>query len=328
MNATIARAGFLTTVQDLGRAGLRQFGVSLGGALDGHALRVANLLVGNNESDAALEITFGGLQLRFADERIVAWGGGEFHARIGSTPLPAGHSVSIGEGEKLEVDRPKTGCRLWLAISGGIDAPLVLGSRSTDLRANFGGFNGRPFRDGEELPLGANSERAKILINKLRGEKIARWKPPHEWSSPARAKPVLCVVRGADWDRFNSSTHFALTSGTFSVSPDSDRMGVRFEGPELQRSQATDLVSEPVAPGTVQVPPSGQPILLLGDCQTIGGYPKIAHMITVDFPAAAQLRAGDRVHFREVSLADAHRLLIERERNLEQFRRGLQAHFS
>jgi antagonist of KipI len=328
MNATIARAGLLTTVQDLGRTGLRQFGVSLGGALDAHALRVANLLVGNNESDAALEITFGRLQLRFADERIVAWGGGEFDVCIGSTPLPEGHSVFIEQGEKLEIDRPKTGCRLWLAISGGIDVPLALGSRSTDLRANFGGFNGRPFCDGEELPLGTNSERAKILISKLRGEKIARWKPPHEWSSPARAEPVLRVARGADWDRFNSSTHFALTSDPFSVSPDSDRMGVRFEGPELQRSRTADLVSEPVAPGTVQVPPSGQPILLLGDCQTIGGYPKIAHMITVDFPAAAQLRAGDCVRFREVSLADAHRLLIERERNLEQFRRGLQGHFS
>ena len=136
MNATIARAGFLITVQDLGRTGLRQFGVSLGGALDAHALRVANLLVGNNESDAALEITFGGLQLRFSDERIVAWGGGEFAVRSGSTPLPVGHSVFIGEGEKLEIDRPTTGCRLWLAISGGIDAPLVLRSRSTDFDYN------------------------------------------------------------------------------------------------------------------------------------------------------------------------------------------------
>jgi len=328
VNATAVRAGFLTTVQDLGRAGFRQFGVSPGGALDAYALRVTNLLVGNEESAAGLEVTFGGLQLRFADERLVAWSGGEFDTRLGSTSLPAGHSVVIREGEELVIDRPKTGCRAWIAISGGVDVPLVLGSRSTDLRGNFGGKEGRVLRDSDEVALGRNSEQAKILIEKLREEKIARWSPPHDWSSPARREPMLRVVRGSEWNRFNSSTHHALTSETFAISPDSDRMGVRFEGPELKRKDDVDLVSEAVTPGTIQVPPSGKPILLLGDCQTIGGYPKIAHVITVDLVIAAQLRGSDEVRFREVSLADAHLLLVERERNLEQFRRGLQSHFS
>jgi antagonist of KipI len=182
--------------------------------------------------------------------------------------------------------------------------------------------------DADEVPLGINSERAEVLIDKLREEKIARWKPAHDWSSPAKREPVLRFLRGSAWNRFNSSTHLALTSETFAVSPDSDRMGVRFESSELKRNDDVDLISEAVAPGTVQVPPAGKPILLLGDCQTIGGYPKIAHVITVDLPIAAQLRPGDQVRFREVSLTDAHQLLIERERNLEQFRRGLQPHFS
>ena len=141
--------------------------------------------------------------------------------------------------------------------------------------------------------------------------------------SPAKPDPTLRFVRGLDWDRFNPSTLQRLTSESFAVSPDSDRMGVRLDGPELKREDETDLISEAVAPGTIQVPPSGKPILLLGDCQTIGGYPKIAHVITVDLGVAAQLRAGDRVRFSEVSLQDAHRLLMERERDLERFRIGL-----
>ena len=328
MNATALRAGFLTTVQDLGRAGFRQFGVSLSGALDAHALRVANLLVGNKESAAGLEVTFGGLQLRLADERVVAWSGGEFDAHSGSTSLPAGHPVLIREGEEVVIERPKTGCRAWIAISGGVDVSLALGSRSTDLRGNFGGKEGRVLRDGDKVALGRNSEQAKILIERLREEKIARWKPPHDWSSPAKREPTLRVVRGSDWSRFDNVAVQRFTGDKFTVSADSDRMGVRFEGPQLKANELVDLISEAVAPGTIQIPPSGKPILLLGDCQTIGGYPKIAHVITVDLSIAAQLRAGDEVRFRKVTLADAHQLLINREQNLEQFRCGLQPHFS
>jgi antagonist of KipI len=133
----------------------------------------------------------------------------------------------------------------------------------------------------------------------------------------------LRFVRGVDWSRFDDVTIQQFTNHEFTVSSDSDRMGVRLDGPELKRQDETDLISEAVAPGTIQVPPSGKPILLLGDCQTIGGYQKIAHVITVDLGIAAQLRAGDRVCFSEVSLQDAHRLLMERERDLERFRIGL-----
>jgi antagonist of KipI len=327
MNATAVRAGFLTSVQDLGRPGFREFGVSLGGALDPHALQVANLLAGNEESAAGLEITFGGLRLRFADDRIVVWGGGSFDARIGSTSSPAGHPTLARAREEFSIVSPSGGCRAWLAISGGIDVPAVLGSRSGDLRAGFGGLKGRPVRDGEEFSLGQNSQRAKVLIEKLRTEKIARWKPPHDWSSTARRAPILRYLRGADSDRFVESALQLFNNEGFFVSPDSDRMGIRLDGPRLERSQDIELLSEAVAPGTVQVPPNGKPILLLNDCQTIGGYPKIAHVITVDLPIAAQLCPGDRVRFSKVSIRDAHALLLERERNLEQFRCGLESHF-
>jgi len=318
MNAVVTRAGFLTSVQDLGRTGLRQFGVSTSGALDSFGLRVANLLVGNDEGAAGLEITLGGLQLRFGDERIVAWCGGEFDVQIGSRALPAGHVAHLQAGDELKFGLAQIGCRCWLAISGGIDVPVVLGSRSTDLRANFGGLEGRRLRDGDQFSLGEfrQSETAAAAG-------ISSWTAPHDWASPASRHPSLRFIRGVDWNRFDDVTIQRFTQQEFTVSPDSDRMGVRFDGSELKREVETDLISEAVAPGTIQVPPSGKPILLLGDCQTIGGYPKIAHVITVDLGIAAQLRAGDGVRFFEVSLQDAHRLLLERQRDLERFRIGL-----
>jgi len=333
MTAIVERAGFLTSVQDVGRTGYRQFGVSSGGALDSFALRVANLLVGNDEGAAGLEITLGGVQLRFDDERIVSWCGGEFGVHVGSTALPAGHAVFLRSGEELKFGRPQIGCRCWLAVSGGIDVPLVLGSLSTDLRTQFGGFAGRTLRDGDELVFGKfrrSPAFAKATVDKQTAatKSISSWTAPHDWVSPAKRNPILRFVRGCDLDHFNASTLQRFTSETFAVSLDSDRMGVRFDCPELKREDNVDLISEGVAAGTIQVPPSGKPILLLGDCQTIGGYPKIAHVITVDLGIAAQLRAADQVRFSEVSLADAHRLLVEREQQLELFRIGLSLHTS
>jgi len=313
-------------VQDLGRLGFRQFGVSVGGALDSHALRVANLLVGNDESAAGLEITLGGLRLRFVDDRIVAWCGGGFDVRLGSTSVAAGHAALVRAGQELMFNQPKVGCRCWLGISGEIDVPIVLGSRSTDLRTNFGGFDGRALRDGDEIALGKNSKHAQSLVDLLREQRISPWSPPHDWSSPAQREPILRVMRGSDWNRFNDVTIQRFTNEVFIVSPDSDRMGVRLEGIELKRNHDIDLISEAVVPGTIQVPPGGKPIVLLGDCQTIGGYPKIAHVISVDLPIAAQLRLGDRVRFHEVSLTEAHQLLAERERDLAEFRVGIELH--
>ena len=318
MNAVVTRAGFLTSVQDLGRTGLRQFGVSTSGALDSFALRVANLLVENNEGAAGLEITLGGLQLQFQDERIVAWCGGEFDVQIGSEALPAGHVAHLRADDELKIGRAQIGCRCWLAISGGINVPLVLGSRSTDLRANFGGMEGRALRDGDQLSLGESRPSPTAAT-----VRISSWAGSHDWVSPGKPYPALRFVRGVDWNRFNDEIIQRFTEHKFVVSADSDRMGVRLDGPELKRDDETDLISEAVAPGTIQVPPSGKPILLLGDCQTIGGYPKMAHVVTVDLGIAAQLRAGDGVRFLEVSLQDADRLLMERERDLERFRIGL-----
>jgi antagonist of KipI len=317
MSITIERAGFLTTIQDLGRTNYRASGVSLGGALDANAMRVANLLVGNQESAAGLEMTLGTVRLRFHDDRVVAWCGGPFEARFAEHDFHSGRAALLRAGAELEMKSPANGARAWIAISGGIDVPLVLDSRSTDLRSKFGGLEGRALRDGDELPLGESV--ASSLRRQLSMHPIADWVAPNEWSNTKTSHNFLRILRGAEWSQFPNE----LTENTFTVTQDSDRMGVRLSGWELSRATKRDLISEPVAPGTIQVPPSGQPILLLGDCQTIGGYPKIAHVITVDLPAAAQLRPGDEVRFVEVSLDRAQRFLIEREADLERFRVGL-----
>lgn len=313
----LLRAGPLTSVQDLGRARQRRAGVSVGGALDLCAGRVANLLVGNSEDAALLEITLGGARLRFDDDRRVAWCGGAFPARIAEKEFPAGRVAVAKRDEELEFPAPARGCRAWVAISGGVDVPLILGSRSTDLRSGFGGFAGRALRDGDQLPLGT------ALSPEPKAPRFAAWSASVEWTQTAGRAPVLRIVRGSEWDEFIREAQKAFLTRPFTVSADSDRMGARLEGEKLARTNDWELPSEAVAPGTVQVAHNGQPIILLGDCQTIGGYPKIGHVITVDLPKAAQLRTADTVRFEEVTRADAAALFAERESDLGRFRVGL-----
>ncbi|HEY2124390.1 MAG TPA: biotin-dependent carboxyltransferase family protein [Chthoniobacterales bacterium] len=316
---TVVQAGFLTTVQDVGRPGLQRFGVSAGGALDGHALRVANLLLANEETAAGLEITLGGLRVSFAEPRLVSWCGGDFDVTVGGAPLAPGRVGLVQAGQDVFFNRATVGCRAWLALAGGIDAALVLKSRSTDLRAAFGGFYGRALRSGDIVPLLSGPP---SFDRKQQQGLFSRSAPP-EWARPAKASPVLRFIRGTDWHRFTPAAQQALVGAEFTVSPDSNRMGARLEGPPLARADRGDLISEAVAPGTIQVPPSGQPILLLGDCQTIGGYPKIGNVITVDLPLAAQLSPGQRLRFREVSMGEAHHLLLVREHQLSRFSVGI-----
>jgi antagonist of KipI len=221
---------------------------------------------------------------------------------------------------------PDKGGRAWLAISGGIDVPLVLGSRSTDLRGNFGGYQGRALRDGDVLALFREGRFTNRPKNDGGSESVAPWGAPTAWARIGHDHVVLRIVKGTDWGRFTGDAHRNLGNDAFSVMSDSDRMGARLEGAPLKRVDTGDLVSEAVTPGTLQVPPSGQPILLLGDCQTIGGYPKIAHVTTVDLPIAAQLWPGDAVRFHQVSLAEAQELLREREEDYARFRVGLSLH--
>ena len=322
MSAKVLSPGFSTTVQDGGRTGFRNIGVSTGGALDAHALRVANLLVGNEPTAAGLEITLGGFRARFDDECVLSWCGGDFDVLIGGAKLPAGRAGHVSAGEELEIRHAQAGCRAWLAVSGGLQVPEVLGSRATDLRAQFGGLAGRTLQRGDVLKFAAMTSSAENLASALKEARVSPWFAPVEWARTAQRDPVLRLVTGSEWASFRAEDRSTLWRDSFAVTPQADRMGVRLQGHTL-RYEGAELLSEAVTAGTIQVPPSGEPIILLPDCQTIGGYPKLAHVITVDLPIAAQLTPGDEVRFREVSIAEAQRLLIQRERDLELFRVGL-----
>jgi antagonist of KipI len=326
MKLTVARAAFLTTVQDLGRTGWREHGVTIGGALDPHALRLANVLVGNDDGAAGLEMTLGDLKLECGDERVIAWCGGAFDVRVGEQRVSAGHAAIVRVGEKMIIKAPDPASRAWLAISGGIDVRLVLGSRATDLRGSFGGWQGRALRDGDVLPLGSASVLSQQIARALQDQRVSTWTAQADWVQPGGEHAFLRIIRGADWSRFPAAAQAALVREPFIVSPESNRMGARLSGPLLEQSAREDLISEAVAPGTIQVPPDGNPILLLNDCQTIGGYPKIAHVISVDLSLAAALRPGDTVRFREVTIAHALALLAAREEDFARFRVGIEMH--
>lgn len=306
MEVTVIRGGMLTTVQDLGRRGHRAAGVPLGGAMDTFALRVANLLVGNPEDAAALECTLLGPELVFSADTVIALGGTDFDG------LAAWQPMVVHAGERVKLGATRRGCRGYLAVAGGVDVPPVLGSRSTYLRGGFGGFQGRALRDGDVVT----------------APDVSRHVTDH-WRIDARilpaysAAPTVRVVRGAQLDDFG----VALFEAEFKILPQSDRMGIRLGGAKLARIGAVELVSSAVVPGTVQVPPDGQPIILMADAQTIGGYPQAANVISVDLPLVAQLRPGDRVRFAEAPLDEALRLALVREHVLAMLHEGLTQKF-
>jgi antagonist of KipI len=235
-----------------------------------------------------------------------------------SIAVPPVHPVWVPAGSTIVCGGARRGCRAILAVSGGIDVPVILGGRGTDARSAFGGFDGQPLRAGDRLALGPGRlppplepARAKIVPRTV-GEEFKPW----------HAGPVR-VIRGPEFDAFDGASQEAFLTAAFVVTGDSDRMGCRLAGPGLRA--ATTIRSQPVVPGTIQVPPSGQPILLLADAPTTGGYPRIAVVATVDLPCVAQTRPGDRLHFEEISIHEATARLCDRERALARLGCGLEA---
>lgn len=302
MEMRVIKAGMLTTVQDLGRRGLLCEGVPLGGAMDTFALRVANLLVGNPEGVPALEVTLLGPELEFAQGTWVAACGARFAG------VPSWRPFFVGAGGRVKFEERIEGCRCYLAVSGGFQVEPVLGGAGTNLAAAIGGFHGRALADGDVL-----------------GCAPALRVPTGHWGIDERMlprysrEPLVRVIAGAQAADFGDT----LYSGRFAVTPRSDRMGMRLQGPRLVRKAGYDLVSAAVAPGTVQVPPDGNPIVLMADAQTLGGYPRVAHVASVDLPLMAQLAPGDGVRFAASSVAEAHALIHAQNHQLALLRHGL-----
>jgi biotin-dependent carboxylase-like uncharacterized protein len=284
----VRRPGLLTTVQDLGRTGLAHLGVPTAGAADRRAFGLANRLVGNRPGAAALEITLAGPELELETGGWVALTGGRVAADLDGRPVPMDVAVRVEAGQVLRVGSVSTGLRAYLAVRGGIDVPAVLGSRSTDTLAPVGPPR---LREGTFLPLGDQAD----------GDPFLQVAP----TPPVDPEPVLRTVRGPRHDVFTDDALRTLIGMPWTVTSESDRTGVRLDGPVLERRRKVELPSEGMVEGALQVPPDGHPILLLANHPTTGGYPVIAVVVGHDLPLAAQARPGTRLRFRFVSLEAA-----------------------
>lgn len=306
----VVHAGFFSTVQDRGRFGYRAHGVSFCGALDRIAFEIANAMAGNRDNEAGLEVTMGNSAFEFTDARRFAIAGADFQATLDGAPLPPWSSHFAESGQQLVLHEPVDGARAVVAIAGGVDVPLVLGSRSTDVRGGFGGFDGRPLRSGDRLPLGDGVH--------LQSRSTVRVKPP-QWQFD---RATFGVLRVPEYARFDSPSQERFWTGEWTITPQSDRMGLRLSGDTLHFGDGT-LNSHAVFPGVIQVPPSGQPIALLNDAQTTGGYPKIGIVRKADLWKLAQAQVGSRLRFVESTLAEAEVAQKNVERYVEEVKAAI-----
>ncbi len=303
MSLEVLAPGLLTSVQDAGRSGARAFGVGRSGAADRYSFEIANLLVGNEPNAAMLEITLTGPSLRLHRATRLAICGAQIDAHADGVALPGWRPIVLPAGSVLTFGACRRGARSYLAFDGGIDVPIVLDSRSTDLRASFGGHAGRALRMSDTLAFGVS----KVAPAALTTPHIAAWWIDAEPDLDFADRIDVRVLTGSDATRPND----ALFGQEFSVDAASNRQGLRLCGMPLQVTDRSERISEPVVPGTMQLPPDGQPIVLLGDAHTVGGYPRIGHVITADLPRLAQLRARQRLRFIGVDRLQAQRAWAE-----------------
>ena len=299
----VVRPGLLTTVQDLGRWGSQALGIPVAGPMDAYSHRLANLLVDNPPGLATLEVTLIGPELSFEQSTVLAVTGGEFDVTLNGAPVLLGRSVRVGAGQRLRFGRRRAGARAYLAVRGGFDALPVAGSRATNTVCAMGGHEGRALRVGDRLTVGPPPS------GHARDRRVAGLAVP-------QGRTVLRVMAGPQEEWFTPTALEGVYRDTFRVSPRSNRMGYRLEGAPIAHLGEGEPVSEPVPMGAIQVPPAGEPILLMADRQTVGGYPKVATVISADLPLAGQLAPGDLLVFRACTRREALAALIARERQI------------
>jgi biotin-dependent carboxylase-like uncharacterized protein len=320
----ILKPGALSQLQDLGRYGHQRFGVPVNGVMDEWSHRLANILVGNAESVATLECTLTGPVLRFTHDRLIALSGADMQASVDGMAVPLNQPVLIRGGATLHCAERRRGARAYLAVRGGFDVPEVMGSRSTFARGGFGGFHGRPLAKGDSLPLG-HADDGYPGATRLLVQCGTPFVSAAQFRVPAceGSLDALRVVPGPQWEAFTNESRNAFTEAVFEISNQSDRMGYRLQGPRLGLQRPLEMVSEAVSFGTVQVPPDGNPIILMADRQSAGGYPKIAYVASVDLPHLAQAMPGDRLRFATITLAEAQALYLAREQALAALREAV-----
>lgn len=299
----VVKPGLLTTVQDLGRYGHQASGVPVAGPMDMFSHRLANQLAGNDPDAATLEITLLGPEMIVDADTTIAIAGAQFEVACDDRTVPPNESFTVRRGQRLKFGRIVQGARAYLAVAGGIQIDRLLGSRSTHLVSHMGGFNGRALAAGDRVPIIGD----------------AGSRPPRKAGGltlPTKGRALLRVIAGPQAEWFQADALTMISGVSFRISPQSNRMGYRLQGPPLVRARAGELISEPLGIGAIQVPSAGEPILLMADRQTAGGYPKIGYVISADLPLAGQLAPGDFIEFHLCSQQEAVAALIARERQL------------
>lgn len=312
MGIKFANGGFITTIQDMGRTGYQEFGVPAAGVMDTLSFRKANILVGNDENEAVLEVTLMGPMFTFTSDNIIAVTGGDLGAKLNGKDIPMYQAVLAKKGDTMSFMGIKSGSRAYVAFAGGLDIPVVMGSKSTHLKSSLGGFEGRKLGPGDEIEFTApkttlpNMSRRVLSADDFSG-----------------ASCELRVILGPQDDCFTEKGIQTFLSSTYTLTNEADRMGLRFEGETIEHKNGGDIITDGISFGAVQVPSHGQPIVMMADHQTTGGYTKIAGVISVDLPKAAQLKPGCKVTFRAVTVEEAQDALIKELEELKAMREKL-----
>jgi antagonist of KipI len=302
----VIHPGVYTTLQDSGRAGYMKYGIPASGAADRFSARVANLLAGNLPEAAVLETTLFRLDLLALEDLVIAVTGGDLSPRVNQEPLPMWQGVGVKNGDRMSFGGRKRGFRSFLAVRGGFAGPRFLGSRSVFAR----GLMGNPFQAGEILETEKGAAQTPFLAPL-----------PADLLPDFSRRSFLRVILGPQQDRFSQQGVETFLSSEYTVSPQSDRMGYRLDGPKIEHTRGADIISEAIARGAVQVPGDGLPIIMLWDAQVSGGYTKIANVISADLDGLAQVMPGEKLRFSAVTLEEAHRALREERERLATVRR-------
>jgi len=307
----IINPGLYTTVQDRGRWGYQEYGMPVTGAMDDYSLRLANILVGNDEYDAVLETTLNGPEISFNTDVVAAVTGANMVPRVNGYTVPMWRSLKLSKGDVLSFEMAREGTRGYIAFAGGLDIPAVMGSRSTYVRGAIGGYEGRKLKSNDEIDL-----RDKNLpIEQLAGRIIPPQYIPHYEDSC-----IIRVIPGPQDDYFTEESIEKFFSSEYEITKEADRMGYRLTGPQLTHKAGADIISDGINLGSVQVPGHGMPIIMMSDRQTTGGYTKIATVISSDIPVMAQLKPGNKVRFEKIDIQEAHKVLKEYENKIKEIK--------
>lgn len=316
MKIRVLEGGLLTTVQDLGRFGYQMSGISAAGPMDSRSFHIANLLVDNEENAACLEVTISGPRLEFTAETVFAITGGDLQPFLNEQPVPLYAAVHAHRGDILAFRGLRSGCRCYIAFAGGIDVPIIMGSRSTLVRAGFGGYRGRKLQKGDEFSL---TQEISLLSN-MAGRRL----PAEDFS---QREVTLRVIMGPQDDRFTERGIETFLSTPYQVTDKFDRMGYRLSGEQIEHRTDANIISDGIALGAIQVPGNGLPIIMTAERQPTGGYTKIASVIGVDMPLLGQRKVGDVLLFRKIDIAEAQELFIKERQQYqmwkEQIKRGI-----